>query len=90
MCPKFGINYYYRQKLGTVGRLLLQGHSRRPKNEDNRRVSARQQSITSESTAVNMTQQIETRKRALHARMSHITVCNTTVSTNKTRRTLMK
>ena len=31
-----------------------------------------------------------TRKRALHARMSHSTVCNTTVSTKKTRRTLMK
>ena len=33
---------------------------------------------------------IETRKRALHARMSHSTVCNTIVSTKKTRRTLMK
>ena len=38
----------------------------------------------------NMTLQIETRKRALHARMSHSTVCNTTVSTKKTRRSLMK
>ena len=33
---------------------------------------------------------IHTRKRALHARMSHSTVCNTTVSTKKTRHTLMK
>ena len=31
-----------------------------------------------------------TRKRALHARMSHSTVCNTTVSTKKTRLTLVK
>ena len=31
-----------------------------------------------------------TRKWALHAWMSHSTVCNTTVSTKKTRRTLMK
>ena len=31
-----------------------------------------------------------TRKRALHARMSHSTVCNTTVSTKKTLRILMK
>ena len=31
-----------------------------------------------------------TRKRALHARMCHSTVCNTTVSTKKTRRTLVK
>ena len=40
--------------------------------------------------AVNMMQQIETRKRALHARMSHSTVCNTTVSTKKTSRTQAK
>ena len=32
----------------------------------------------------------KTRKRALHARMSHGTVCNTTVSTKKARRTLVK
>ena len=31
-----------------------------------------------------------TRKRALHARMSHSTVYNTTVSNKKTNRTLMK
>ena len=31
-----------------------------------------------------------TRKRALHARMSHSTACNTTVSTKKTLRTLVK
>ena len=31
-----------------------------------------------------------TRKRALHARMSHSTVCNTTVSTKKTLRTRVK
>ena len=31
-----------------------------------------------------------TKKRALHARTSHSTVCNTTVSTKKPRRTLMK
>ena len=33
---------------------------------------------------------ISTRIRALHARMSHSTICNTTVSTKKTRRTLAK
>ena len=31
-----------------------------------------------------------TRKRALHAQMSHNTVCKSTVSTKKTRRTLVK
>ena len=34
--------------------------------------------------------QSETNKRALHARMSHNTFCNTTVSTKKTRRILVK
>ena len=33
---------------------------------------------------------IITRKRALHARMFHSTVCNTTVSTKEIRRTLVK
>ena len=33
---------------------------------------------------------IATRKRALHARMSHSTVCNTTISTKKTLRTPVK
>ena len=33
---------------------------------------------------------INTRKRALHAKMSHSTVCNTTVSTKLTHRTLVK
>ena len=31
-----------------------------------------------------------TRKRALHARMSHSTACNKTVSTKNTRRKLVK
>ena len=52
-------NYYYRQELGTVDRLLLQGHSRRPnENEDNTRVNSCPQSTASESLAVKMTQQI--------------------------------
>ena len=33
---------------------------------------------------------IVTRKRALHARMSHSTICNMTVSTKKTCHTLVK
>ena len=34
--------------------------------------------------------QIRTRQRALHARMSHSTVCNKTVSTKKTLRALVE
>ena len=65
-------------------------HVDRNENEDNRRVSSCPQSTISESLNVNMTQQIETRKRALHARMFHSTVCNTTISNKKTRRTQVK
>ena len=79
------------KSLVAVGSLLLQGHSRRPnKNENYRRACTCLQSTTSNSLTVNMMQQTETRKLALHARMSHSTVCNTTISTKKTLRTLMK
>ena len=49
------------KNLGTVGRLLLQGHVDRNEKEDNRRVSSCPQSTTSESLAMNMTQQTEMR-----------------------------
>ena len=38
----------------------------------------------------NFLDKVSTRKRVLHARMSHSTVCNMTVSTKKTLRTLVK
>ena len=52
--------------------------------------------IYKKSTSTNISQSMYfgkytiTKKRALHAPMSHSTVCNTTVSTNKIRLTLVK
>ena len=46
--------------------------------------------IVCKTLRVNTMVRYTTRKLTLHARMSHSTVCNTTVSIKKTRRTLVK
>ena len=86
-CTRFASKYIIDKSLGTVGRFCYKdSHVDRTEYEEKRKVSQCPQPTTSESLAVNMTQQIEMSYRKVH-RNSKMKLMKAYLYTNQLKQT---